>query len=115
MGNPSAATRTRALGVVLLCLLAVARSAVGWPLVEERCAEIVALLPWHVGAAIELGNARLRLGDAAGARRAYQGLLDAKQRSVEARTRAQVEAQIGRIDSGLPADRITSLRNPWLE
>lgn len=69
MGNPSAATRTRALGVVLLCLLAVARSAVGWPLVEERCAEIVALLPWHVGAAIELGNARLRLGDAAGARK----------------------------------------------
>jgi hypothetical protein len=86
-----------------------------WPLVEKRCAEIVALFPWHVGAAIELGNARLRLGDVAGARRAYQGLLDAKQRAVEARTRAQVEAQIVRIDSGLPADRIASLRNPWLE
>ena len=86
-----------------------------WPLVEKRCAEIVALLPWHVGAAIELGNARLRLGDAAGARRAYAGLLDAKQRPVEARTRTQIEAQIARIDSGLPADRIASLRNPWLE
>lgn len=86
-----------------------------WPLIEKRCAEIVALLPWHVGAAIELGNARLRLGDAAGARRAYQGVLDAKQRSVESRTRAQLEAQIARIDSGSPAGRIASLRNPWLE
>lgn len=86
-----------------------------WPLIEKRCAEIVALLPWHVGAAIELGNARLRLGDTAGARRAYQGVLDAKQRSVEARTRAQLEAQIARIDSGSPAGRIASLRNPWLE
>lgn len=86
-----------------------------WPLVEKRCAEIVALFPWHVGAAIELGNARLRLGDAAGARRAYQGVLDAKQREVEARTRAQLQAQIARIDSGMPAKRIGSLRNPWLE
>ncbi|MCX7041290.1 MAG: hypothetical protein NT117_01080 [Gammaproteobacteria bacterium] len=86
-----------------------------WPLVEKRCAEIVALLPWHVGAAIELGNARLRLGDAAGARSAYQGVLDAKQQVVEARTRAQIQAQIARIDSGIPAKQIVSLRNPWLE
>jgi hypothetical protein len=86
-----------------------------WPLVEKRCAEIVALLPWHVGAAIELGNARLRLGDPAGARRAYQGVLDAKQQVVEARTRAQIQAQIARIDSGVPARQIVSLRNPWLE
>lgn len=91
------------------------RGGSDWPLVEKRCAEIVALLPWHVGAAIELGNARLRLGNAAGARRAYQAVLDHKQLEVEARTRVQIQAQIAHIDSGTPALQIEPLRNPWLE
>ena len=31
-----------------------------WPLVEKHCTEIVALFPWHVGAAIESRHARTR-------------------------------------------------------
>jgi len=113
MGNTTAANRSRALGaalLVLLSLLAVARSAAGTRLDSLTIDE-----PWHIVAAIELGNARLGLGDAPGARRAYQGVLDAKQRVAEARTRAQIQAQIARIDSGIPAKQIASLRNPWLE
>jgi hypothetical protein len=86
-----------------------------WKLVAARCAEIVALLPQHVGAGVELGNARLRMGDGAGARKAYQDLLEQDKRAVDEFTRAALLKQIAAIDAGTPPDKIPSMRNPWLE
>lgn len=84
-------------------------------LVARRLEEVVKVLPPHVGAGIELGNAYLRLGDAAAARGAYRRLLDQKEMPVQALVRAQVEAQLARIDAGDDPASIKPLRNPEME
>jgi hypothetical protein len=86
-----------------------------WALVEKRAAEVVKVMPFHLGTAIELGNARLRLGDAAGARSAYMGPLQLKQSPADPLTRAAVLAQVAKIDAGVPPRSIAPLRNPWME
>ncbi|MBY4599315.1 phospholipid carrier-dependent glycosyltransferase [bacterium BD-1] len=83
--------------------------------VAARLQEVMAQLPYHVGAAIELGNARLRLGDAAGARAAYGLPLAQKMMPVEPLVKAQLEAQIARLADGVPAVDVPPLRNPWME
>lgn len=84
-------------------------------LVARRLEEVVAVMPPHVGAGIELGNAYLRLGDGASARIAYQRLLDQQQVPVEALVRAQLQAQVARIDAGDDPAGLKPLRNPWME
>lgn len=84
-------------------------------LVVARLEEVVKVMPAHVGAAVELGNAYLRLGKAAAARTAYQRPLDEKKTPVEALVRGQIEAQIARIDAGDDPATIKPLRNPWME
>jgi hypothetical protein len=86
-----------------------------WKLVAARCAEIAALSPQHVGAGVELGNARLRLGDGAGARKAYQTLLEQDKRALDSFTRNALLKQIAAIDAGTGPAKIPVLRNPWLE
>jgi hypothetical protein len=84
-------------------------------LVARRLEEVVAVMPPHVGAGIELGNAYLRLGDVASARTAYQRLLDQQQVPVEALVRAQLLAQLARIDAGDDPASLGPVRNPWME
>lgn len=86
-----------------------------WALVERRAAEVMQVMPSNIGIGVELGNARLRLGDTAGARRAYQALLDQTQRPLDALVRKALEAQVARIDAGGPAAEVPPLRNPWME
>ena len=86
-----------------------------WALVATRLEEVVALLPQKVDAAIELGNAWLRLGDGASAISAYRRLLEQDKAPVDALVRAQLERQVERIAAGGDLTRLEPLRNPWLE
>ena len=86
-----------------------------WALVERRAAEVMQVMPSNIGIGVELGNARLRLGDADGARQAYQGLLDQTQRPLDGLVRKALEAQVARIDAGVPAAQVPAMRNPWME
>lgn len=83
--------------------------------VVARLQEAVVHLPYHVGAAIELGNAHLRLGDVAAARRAYALPLAQQMLPVEPLVKAQLEAQLARLADGADPASVAPLRNPWLE
>lgn len=84
--------------------------------VAARLEEVLAQMPWHLGAAIELGNARLRLGDAAAARAAYRVPLEQKGMPVEPLAKSQLEAQLERLaQPGVTAAGVPPLRNPWME
>lgn len=84
--------------------------------VSQRLREVLARLPFHVGAAVELGNARLRLGDPAGAREAYSIPLKQTDAPVEPLVRAQLEARIAELsDPGVAPGELPPLRNPWME
>ena len=84
-------------------------------LVAKRLEEVVAVLPPHVGAGIELGNAYLRLGQADAARVAYRRLLEQKDMPVEALVRTQIEQQLARMDAGTDVTELNPVRNPWME
>ena len=85
-------------------------------LVAKRLEEVVKLLPLHLGAGIELGNAHLRLGNVTGARVAYQRLLDQEEKSpIEPLVRGQLQAQLARMEAGEDAAAIPQLRNPSME
>ncbi len=84
--------------------------------VARRLEEVLEQLPYHVGAAIELGNARLRLGDADAAREAYRMPLLQDKAPVEALVKAQLESRIAELsDPEVAADALPPLRNPWME
>jgi hypothetical protein len=86
-----------------------------WALVEKRLSEVVPVIPFHVGAGIELGNARLRLGDRAGARAAYEDLLSGARDSLDGLTRADLRRQVAQLSGSTPLASIKLLRNPWME
>jgi hypothetical protein len=86
-----------------------------WALVAKRAQEIIDEFPQHAPAAIELGNAHLRLGDRAAARRAYAGVLAQTILPVEELTRRQLEGQIARLDSDQDLAAIAPLRNAAME
>ncbi|HEX4853107.1 phospholipid carrier-dependent glycosyltransferase [Arenimonas sp.] len=83
--------------------------------VAARLQEALAQMPFHLGAAVELGNARLRLGDVAGARSAYATPLRQDKAPVEPLMRAQLEAQLARLVDGVDPATVPPLRNPWME
>lgn len=83
--------------------------------VVARLEEVMAQLPYHVGAAIELGNAHLRLGDVAAARVAYGLPMAQVKLPVEPLVRAQLEAQIARLNEGTDPASVPPMRNPWME
>ncbi len=84
-----------------------------WRLVAQRCGEIVARMPFHVGCAVEEGNALARLGDVAGARKAW------------AQARATMPADDPTVVQLLALERASAngklpthwrpVRDPWLE
>lgn len=91
------------------------KNGTDFALVARRLEEVVKVLPPHVGAGIELGNAYLRLGDIPAARVAYRRLLDQDEMPVEALVRAQLEAQLARLDAGDDPAAVKPLRNPEME
>ena len=86
-----------------------------WALVARRLEEVAKELPGAVHVAVELGNAYQRLGNAPAAIAAYRRPLDQQQMPVDAGIRAQFEAQIARLQSGVDPRTLQPLRNPWLE
>jgi hypothetical protein len=86
-----------------------------WPLVVRRLVEVAAFLPQSLSVNIELGNAYLRLGDAAGATRSYRRPLDQTKVPVDALIRQQLEAQVALIEADSDLSDVGLMRNPWLE
>jgi cytochrome bd-type quinol oxidase subunit 2 len=87
-----------------------------WRLVVTKAAEILGPLPFHVGAAVEQGNAYLRLGDREGAARAYQRPIDEADRGfLDALTRTALEERIRQLDGNTPLADIRPVPNPWME
>ena len=87
-----------------------------WALVAERLEEVIAVRPYHFTAALELGNAYLRLGRRDDALRAYRTPLAHLDRGIMGpESVAQFREQIARLDGGDPLDQVPLLRNPWLE
>jgi hypothetical protein len=86
-----------------------------WALVARRAQEIIDQFPQHAPAAIELGNAHLRLGDRAAARKAYADVLAQTLLPVEPLTREGLLAQIARIDAAGPDEPIEPMRNAAME
>lgn len=86
-----------------------------WALIASRLEEVATVQPQSVNAGTELGNAYLRLGDGANATRAYRRMLDQNKVPVDGLIRAQIQAQLARIATGVDPKTIEPLRNPWLE
>lgn len=86
-----------------------------WSLVATRLDEVAAVAPGHVGAAVELGNAYLRIGDAANAIRAYRRPLEQTQMPVDAELAEQFREQIVRVEQAADPKQVQLLRNPWME
>jgi hypothetical protein len=84
-----------------------------WAKVAQRCGEILQVAPFHVGCAVERGNALARLRDVAGARAAWaiarRHLPPDDPTSVRLR---ELDASIR--DGALPAGA-RLVRNPWME
>ena len=95
-----------------------------WALVARRLQEVVAVTPASLGAAVELSNAHLRLGDPIAAAAPLRGLLDQDTVPIEALVRTQVAQQLALLESAAAAAAQAStasaapiplLRNPWME
>jgi hypothetical protein len=86
-----------------------------WALVADRAQQVLEMRPQLWPAAIELGNARVKLGDRDGARAAYAAALQETAIPVPEEERARLQAQIAMLDEDLPLDAVAPLRSPWLE
>ncbi len=87
-----------------------------WQLIVDKAGEILGPLPFHVGAAVEQGNAYLRLGDREGAARAFQHPIDEASRGfLDALTRAALEERLRQLRAGTPLEQIKPIPNPWME
>ncbi|HEU4665727.1 MAG TPA: phospholipid carrier-dependent glycosyltransferase [Dokdonella sp.] len=86
-----------------------------WQRVARCLEQVVALRPQAVDAGVELGNAYLRLGDAAKAARAYRRLLEQDKAPLDAKVARQLRGQLARIEGGEDPSAIAPLRNPWME
>lgn len=84
------------------------KPAPNWTLIAEKLREICAVMPWSDGAAILLGNACLNLDRRADAIAAYQHALREMEKSDS--TRAEVERQITRLQSGEALTSIQPIR-----
>lgn len=86
-----------------------------WALVARRAEEVLATVPSMWPAALELGNARLRLGDRAAARAAYARALAVTGIPVPPAYRHKMQSHVALLDRGAPLHTIEPIRNPWLE
>lgn len=84
-----------------------------WRKVARRCGEVLDVLPFHVGCAVERGNALARLDDVAGARRAWQGARRfLPPDDPTSRRLAELDAA---ITGGILPAGARLVRNPWME
>ncbi|SEL68152.1 hypothetical protein SAMN05428989_2229 [Pseudoxanthomonas sp. GM95] len=84
-----------------------------WPQIARRCGEIVKLMPFHVGCAVEEGNALARIGDITGARKAWaqaRATMPADDPTV-----VQLLAMEQATASGTLPAQWRPVRNPWME
>lgn len=82
-----------------------------WDLVSKRLEEVLAAVPTNVGAAIELGNAYVRLGRRRDALRAYRQPLSLEDRGVlDELSRQDLKQQVARLERGDDLARIEPLR-----
>jgi hypothetical protein len=86
-----------------------------WALVAKRTQEIVDAYPQHAPAAIELGNAWLRMGDREAAIRAYRTPLEQTTLPVDEVMRGILQGQIDKLGSDLALTDIAPLRNRAME
>ncbi len=86
-----------------------------WALVAKRLEEVLSVSPAMIGAAAELGNAYLRLGDGANAIRAYRRPLEQTQMPVDAGLARKFREQIVRVEAAPDPKQVPLLRNPWME
>lgn len=87
-----------------------------WALVATKCLEVLEVVPFQVPAAIELGNAYLRLGDRAAAIAAYKRPFAYEDRGMlGALVKEELEGRIKRLESGEAMASIPTIRSPQLE
>ncbi|MBK7596319.1 MAG: phospholipid carrier-dependent glycosyltransferase [Gemmatimonadetes bacterium] len=87
-----------------------------YALIAAKATEVLDVIPWHVPAAIELGNAYLRMGDRAAAIAAYQRPFAHEKRGLlGALVKQELESHIKRLESGEAMTAIPSIRSPQLE
>lgn len=87
-----------------------------WALVATRAEEVIAVQPTSLGAAVELGNAYVRLGKRAEAIRAFKQPLSLKEVGLfDDLVREELQAQVARLERGDDLATMKPVRNPWLE
>lgn len=86
-----------------------------WALVAKRLEEVLSVSPAMIGAAAELGNAYLRLGDGANAIRAYRRPLEQTQMPVDAGLARKFREQVTRVEQASDPRQVPPMRNPWME
>lgn len=86
-----------------------------WALVATRLEEAVVHAPTRIDAAVELGNAYVRLGRREEALTAYRRLLEQDQLPVEDKIAGLLRAQIERVAAAEDVTTVTPMRNPWME
>ena len=85
-------------------------------LIATKALEVLAVIPWDVAAAIELGNAYLRLGDRGAAIAAYRRPFAFEERGVlSALVKEELQGRIKRLESGEAMTAIPPIRSPQLE
>ena len=86
-----------------------------WALVAKRLEEVISVAPGMVGAAAELGNAHLRLGNRDAALRAYRRPLEQDEIPIDALLERQFREHIARVQEAPDPKQVPLLRNPWTE
>ncbi|MEP6907542.1 MAG: hypothetical protein ABI858_06120 [Pseudoxanthomonas sp.] len=86
-----------------------------WALVARRLEEVAKFFPQSASIGIELDNAYVRLGNKPAAIRAYRRPLQQDKAPVDARIRAQIEAQVALIEGHSDLSKLKPLRNPEME
>ncbi len=92
------------------------RESPAWPVIAMKLEEVLAATPFHVNAAIELGNTYLRLGRREDAISAYERpFAHLERRLLSTLVKEQLETQMARLRAGEPLNSITPIRNPDIE
>lgn len=86
-----------------------------WALVATRLEESVVHAPQRVDAAVELGNAYVRLGQRDQAIAAYQRVLVQDKIPVEKKVAGLLRAQVERVRTADDVGDVAPMRNPWME
>ncbi len=86
-----------------------------WALVARRLEEVAGVLPSRVDAAVELGNAYLRLGDREHALRAYRRPLEQEETPIDHGIAKSMRDQLARVESASDPKQVPPMRDPWLE